>query len=54
VGFNLFVIQGLTDEPITKVARHALPFFFLMLLATAIITVFPEIALYLPRAMIGK
>ncbi len=54
VGFNLFVIQGLTEEPITKVARYAMPFFFLMLLTTAIITVFPEIALYLPKLMIGK
>jgi len=51
VGFNLFVIQGLTDEPITRIARHALPFFFLMLLTTVILTVFPEIALFLPRLM---
>ena len=54
VGFNLFVIQGLTEEPITKVARYALPFFFLMLLTTVIVTLFPEIALYLPELMIGK
>ena len=54
VGFNLFVIQGLTGEPIVKIARYALPFFFLMLLTTAILTIFPEIALYLPRLMIAK
>ena len=29
VGFNLFVIQGLTGEPIVQIARYALPFFFL-------------------------
>ncbi len=51
VGFNLFVIQGLTDEPITRIARHALPFFFLMLLTTVILTVFPQIALFLPHLM---
>jgi tripartite ATP-independent transporter DctM subunit len=51
VGFNLFVIQGLTGEPIMRIARFALPFFFLMLLTTAILTVFPEIALYLPNMM---
>ncbi len=51
VGFNLFVIQGLTGEPIMKIARYALPFFFLMLLTTAILTVFPDIALYLPNLM---
>ena len=54
VGFNLFVIQGLTGDPIMRIARDALPFFFLMLLTTVIITLFPEIALYLPRLMIAK
>jgi tripartite ATP-independent transporter DctM subunit len=54
VGFNLFVIQGLTDEPITRIARYAFPFFLLMLFTTAIITVFPEIALFLPKLMTTK
>ena len=54
VGFNLFVIQGLTGEPIMNIARYALPFFFLMLLTTAILTVFPEIALFLPQLMTVK
>ncbi len=54
VGFNLFVIQGLTGEPIMKIAGYALPFFFLMLLTTAILTIFPEIALYLPKLMAAK
>jgi len=54
VGFNLFVIQGLTGDPIMRIARHALPFFFLMLLTTVIITLFPEIALYLPTLMTVK
>jgi C4-dicarboxylate transporter DctM subunit len=54
VGFNLFVIQGLTDEPIVQIARYALPFFFLMLLTTAILTIFPDIALFLPNLMLTK
>ena len=54
VGFNLFVIQGLTDEPIVQIAKYALPFFFLMLLTTAILTIFPEIALFLPDLMLTK
>jgi len=54
VGFNLFVIQGLTGEPIMRIARYAFPFFLLMLLTTAIITVLPDIALYLPKLMVGK
>ena len=51
VGFNLFVIQGLTGKPIGEIAVYALPFFFLMVLTTAIITVFPDIVLYLPKMM---
>jgi tripartite ATP-independent transporter DctM subunit len=54
VGFNLFVIQGLTGEPIVQIARYALPFFFLMLLTTAILTIFPDIALFLPNLMLTK
>jgi len=44
----------LTNEPILNIARYALPFFFLLLLTTAIITLFPEIALFLPNVMTGK
>jgi C4-dicarboxylate transporter DctM subunit len=51
VGFNLFVLQGLTGHTISRVAYAALPFFFLMLLATVLITAWPEIALWLPRTM---
>lgn len=54
VGFNLFVIQGLTGEAVTTIARHALPFFFLMLFTTAILTVIPQIALFLPNLMTAK
>jgi TRAP-type C4-dicarboxylate transport system permease large subunit len=53
-GFNLFVIQGLTDEPIMRIARYAFPFFILMLVTTVIVTVFPEIALFLPKLMTAK
>lgn len=51
VGFNLFVLQGLTGRNILYVARAALPFFFLLLLAVILIVVFPEIATYLPQRM---
>jgi tripartite ATP-independent transporter DctM subunit len=54
VGFNLFVIQGLTGEPILNIAKYALPFFFLMLLTTVILTIFPDIALFLPDLMTTK
>jgi len=51
IGFNLFVLQGLTGHAISRVAWASLPFFVLMCLAAAILTVLPEIALWLPRTM---
>jgi len=51
VGFNLFVIQGLTGINILKVAKYALPFFLLLLLAVVAIVVFPPIVTFLPELM---
>lgn len=48
VGFNLFVIQGLTGKDILTITRATLPFFLLMLVAIALMHIFPGIALYLP------
>jgi C4-dicarboxylate transporter DctM subunit len=53
VGFNLFVIQGLTGIDILKVAYAAAPFFLLLLIGLGIITVFPEIVTMLPNMMGG-
>ncbi|APX94714.1 C4-dicarboxylate ABC transporter permease [Halomonas sp. 1513] len=51
VGFNLFVIQGLTGKDIVTITKATLPFFLLMLLAIVLMYLFPEIALHLPQAM---
>ncbi|WP_323785210.1 TRAP transporter large permease subunit [Thalassovita sp.] len=51
VGFNLFVLQSLTGRNILTVARAALPFFLLMLVALAIIVAVPEIVTFLPDNM---
>ena len=51
VGFNLFVIQGLTGHSIFYVARVALPFFVLLLIGLTFIVIFPEIVTYLPSQM---
>lgn len=51
VGFNLFVIQSLTGKDIFKVARYALPFFLLLIIAVILITLFPGIVLWLPTAL---
>src|SRR6188472_468471 len=49
VGFNLFVLQTMSGKDSNTVARASLPFFFLLVLAVAIITVFPDIVMVLPR-----
>ena len=54
VGFNLFVVQNLTGRSIFTVARASAPFFLVMVLATVLITVFPDIVLSLPRAMVAR
>jgi len=51
VGFNLFVLQGLTGKNMFEVARAALPFFFLMVAAVALIWFFPELVTFLPGRM---
>ncbi len=51
VGFNLFVVQGLTGHDILYVAKSVLPFFAVLCLAIVILTLFPEIATWLPRTM---
>jgi C4-dicarboxylate transporter DctM subunit len=52
VGFNLFVLQGMAEKDMGYIARSAFPLFLLMVLATVIIIIFPEIALWLPEKMI--
>ncbi len=49
VGFNLFVLQTMSGKDSNFVAKASLPFFFLLVLAVAIITVFPDIVMVLPR-----
>ena len=51
VGFNLFVIQGLTGINILSVARSALPFFLILLGAVGLIIAFPQIVTFMPNLM---
>jgi TRAP-type C4-dicarboxylate transport system permease large subunit len=51
VGFNLFVLQGMTKREIGWIARVTLPFFFLMVLAVGLIYLFPGIVSALPARM---
>lgn len=53
LGFNLFVIEKETGLNVTYIIRSAIPFFILLLVTAATITIFPSIALWLPSRMIG-
>ena len=51
VGFNLFVIQGLTKKEITYIARTAFPLFALLFVAVLGTYFFQDIVLWLPNKM---
>jgi len=53
VGFNLFVLQGMTKREIGWIAKVTLPFFFLMIAAVALIYFVPGIVTWLPAQMRG-
>ncbi len=54
VGFSLFVIQSISGEDISYILKATFPFFIIMILIVVVVTLFPEIATYLPYHMIGK
>lgn len=51
VGFNLFVLQGMTGKDLLYIARVTLPMF--MLMAAAVLTIYfaPDLVTWLPRQM---
>ena len=51
VGFNLFVLQGMTKRQITWIARQTLPMFCLIVVAVLLIWFFPDLVTALPRQM---
>jgi len=48
VGINLFILQSMTGRNIWEVAKAAFPFFLLLVVATILLILFPEIATWLP------
>jgi C4-dicarboxylate transporter, DctM subunit len=51
VGFNLFVLQGLTRRELTWISRTALPLFLVMVGAVALIYFVPSLVVWLPGHM---
>ena len=54
VGFNLFVLQGMTGKQLPWIARVAAPMFLLMCAAVTLIYVFPGIVTWLPQQMTAR
>jgi tripartite ATP-independent transporter DctM subunit len=51
VGFNLFVLAGMTKRDLPYIARVSLPMFFLMIFAVLVLYFVPELATTLPKHM---
>ncbi|MEM7047494.1 MAG: TRAP transporter large permease subunit [Pseudomonadota bacterium] len=49
IGFNLFVLQGMTGHEMSFIARASLAMFMMMVVMVFILIAFPELALWLPN-----
>jgi tripartite ATP-independent transporter DctM subunit len=52
VGFVLFVLQSMSGRDSAFIAWAALPFFMMLVVAIALITIFPEIVMVLPQMFV--
>jgi len=52
-GLNLFVMQSIFKKRLEELAVAVPPFFVVFLIALMIITYFPQLYLWLPRAWLG-
>ena len=53
-GLNLFVASNITEKPVMKVAKGAIPFIGLSVVALLLITYIPGISLWLPKTVYGS
>ncbi len=51
IGFNLFVLQGMTAHEMNYIARAAFPMFLMMVVMVFILIAFPDLATWLPEGM---
>ncbi len=52
IGFNLFVLQGMTGLEISYIARTAVPMFVIMVVMVIVMIAFPGLATWLPENMV--
>ena len=48
IGFNLFVLQGMTRYQMSYIAKTAVPMFLIMVLMVAVLVLWPDLATWLP------
>lgn len=48
IGFNLFVLQGMTNHEMNFIARAAIPMFLIMVVMVFVLIFFPDLATWLP------
>ncbi len=53
VGFNLFVIQGLTGDSLAYLAKVTLPYLLIMIAFTILLILFPQIVMFMPNLLAG-
>ncbi|ROR03003.1 TRAP transporter large permease [Desulfosoma caldarium] len=53
VGFSIFVLQSMSHKDVGFILKATFPFFVIMVVTVVLVTVFPQIALFLPQKMIG-
>ncbi len=49
IGFNLFVLQGMTDHEMSFIAKAAIPMFLIMVLMVFVLILVPDLATWLPN-----
>ena len=54
IGFNLFVLQGMTNHEMSFIAKAAIPMFLIMVLMVFVLIWFPELATWLPERISGR
>lgn len=54
IGFNLFVMQGITRHEMGYISKTALPLFLIMVLMVFIMIAVPDLATFLPDSMSGR
>jgi tripartite ATP-independent transporter DctM subunit len=51
VGVNIYVLQGLTGQSVSRLAVASIPFCLLLYVSCVLITIFPQIVLWLPHIL---